>query len=62
MILMRITDFLRSIRFLVINGYPEQACTLASSIFENEIYALRIPGHYAKEACRIVTENFINSN
>lgn len=34
MILMRITDFLRSIRFLVINGYPEQACTLASSIFE----------------------------
>lgn len=34
MILMRITDFLRSIRFLITNGYPEQACTLASSIFE----------------------------
>lgn len=34
MILMRITDFLRSMRFITLNGYPEQALTLASSIFE----------------------------
>ncbi len=31
-------------------------------LLNNEIYALRIPGHYAKEACQIVTKNFINSN
>ncbi|CDZ76122.1 hypothetical protein BN59_00388 [Legionella massiliensis] len=34
MILMRITDFLRCIQHIVILGYPEQACTLAASIFE----------------------------
>ncbi len=34
MILMRITDFLRCIQLLAIKGYPEQAGTLAASIFE----------------------------
>jgi hypothetical protein len=34
MILMRITDFLRCIQLLSIKGYPEQAGTLAGSIFE----------------------------
>jgi hypothetical protein len=34
MILMRITDFLRCIQLLTIKGYPEQAGTLAASIFE----------------------------
>lgn len=34
MILMRITDYLRSIQLLAIKGYPEQAGTLAASIFE----------------------------
>ncbi len=34
MILMRITDFLRSMFHLIIKGYPEQAGTLAASIFE----------------------------
>jgi hypothetical protein len=33
-ILMRITDFLRCIQLLAIKGYPEQAGTLAASIFE----------------------------
>lgn len=34
MIIMRITDFLRCIFILIPKGYPEQACTLAASIFE----------------------------
>ena len=34
MIFMRITDFLRSIQLLCIKGYPEQAGTLAASVFE----------------------------
>jgi hypothetical protein len=34
MILMRITDFLRCIQLLALKGYPEQAGTLAASIFE----------------------------
>jgi hypothetical protein len=34
MILMRITDFLRSIQLLAVKCYPEQAGTLAASIFE----------------------------
>jgi hypothetical protein len=34
MILMRITDFLRCIQMLTVKGYPEQAGTLAASIFE----------------------------
>ncbi len=34
MILMRITDFLRSIQWLALKGYPEQAGTLAASVFE----------------------------
>jgi hypothetical protein len=34
MILIRITDFLRCIQLLSIKGYPEQAGTLAASIFE----------------------------
>jgi len=34
MILMRITDFLRCIQLLTVKGYPEQACTLAASVFE----------------------------
>ena len=34
MILMRITDFLRCIHHTLERGYPEQACTLAASIFE----------------------------
>jgi len=34
MILMRITDFLRCVQLLAIKGYPEQAGTLAASIFE----------------------------
>ncbi len=34
MILMRITDFLRSIQLMTVKGYPEQAGTLAASIFE----------------------------
>lgn len=33
-ILARITDFLRCIQLLCRRGYPEQACTLAASIFE----------------------------
>jgi hypothetical protein len=33
-ILMRITDYLRSIQLLTAQGYPEQAGTLAASIFE----------------------------
>lgn len=33
-ILMRITDFLRNILFAIIRGYPDQAGTLGSSIFE----------------------------
>jgi hypothetical protein len=31
-------------------------------LLNGEIYALRIPGHYAKEACKIVTNNFLNSD
>ncbi len=31
-------------------------------LLHNKIYALRIPGHYSKEACDIVTRNFLNSN
>lgn len=34
MILMRITDFLRSIQLLAVKCYPEQAGTLAASVFE----------------------------
>lgn len=34
MILMRITDFLRGIQLLAVKCYPEQAGTLAASIFE----------------------------
>lgn len=34
MILMRITDYLRCIQLLAIKGYPEQAGTLAASVFE----------------------------
>jgi hypothetical protein len=34
MILMRISDYLRSIQLLAIKGYPEQAGTLTASIFE----------------------------
>jgi hypothetical protein len=34
MILMRSTDYLRGIQLLAIRGYPEQAGTLAASIFE----------------------------
>lgn len=34
MILMRITDFLRCIQLLVVKCYPEQASTLAASVFE----------------------------
>lgn len=34
MILMRTTDFLRCIQVLAIKGYPEQAGTLAASVFE----------------------------
>ncbi len=34
MILMQITDFLRRIRADVIDGYPDQAATLAATIFE----------------------------
>lgn len=34
MILMRITDFLRCIQLLVVKCYPEQAGTLAASVFE----------------------------
>lgn len=33
-ILMRITDFIRGIKLLAIKGYPEQAGSLAASIFE----------------------------
>ncbi len=46
MILMRITDFLRCIEFSVFKGYPEQAGTLAASIFElahTAIYFLHTP-------------------
>ena len=35
MILMRITDFLRCIQTLAIKGYPEQAGTLAASVFDS---------------------------
>jgi hypothetical protein len=31
-------------------------------LLQNEILALRIPGHYSKEACNIVTKNFLNSD
>src|ERR1700728_3866324 len=34
MILMRMTDFLRCIQLLTVKCYPEQAGTLAASIFE----------------------------
>lgn len=34
MILMRLTDFLRCIQLLCVKGYPEQAGTLAASVFE----------------------------
>jgi hypothetical protein len=34
MILMRITDFVRCIQLLCVKGYPEQAGTLAASVFE----------------------------
>lgn len=34
MILMRITDFLRCIQLLIVKCYPEQAGTLAASVFE----------------------------
>jgi hypothetical protein len=31
-------------------------------LLTDEIYALRVPGHYSKEACKVVTNNFLNSD
>jgi hypothetical protein len=35
---------------------------LLLKLLNNEIYAIRVPGHYAEEACKVVTKNFLNSN
>ncbi|UEM25421.1 hypothetical protein JL100_036500 (plasmid) [Skermanella mucosa] len=40
MILMRVTDFLRSAQLLCFKGYPEQAGSLVASIFEQAHTAL----------------------
>lgn len=58
MILMRITDFLRCIQLLAIKCYPEQAGTLAASIFElthTAVLFSRSPG----EATRWLRANSI---
>jgi hypothetical protein len=48
MILMRVTDFVRCIQLLSLKGYPEQAGTLAASVFELAHTALFLERDAAK--------------